>query len=146
MNSDFHKILENMYAAGERIAAAKQAGKPEVGPFWLLDNGRLLVEGLPITEAQEVMGYKVNPRDHGTIWKNYQRVDVVPKEQNYNDLPRGRVTYVVRIEKYVITADRCILNDPSIMAKVKADMNLPPDTLVEDDSHYVCDKCKKSWL
>lgn len=138
------KILADMYETGQKIANAKTAGKPEVGPFWILDDGRLLGDGLPITEAQEAFGYKGNPRTHATIWGIYQKADVVPKDKRYDDVPRGRVTYVVETRKYVITVDPCIAKDSAAIAKIKADMNLPYDsTIVEDDDeHYRCTKCK----
>jgi hypothetical protein len=142
-NLEYKKLLVDMYEVGQKISSAKQAGIPEVGPFWLLDDGRLLGDGLPVTEAPEVCGFKINPRDHGTIWGIYQRADVIPKDQKYDDIPRGRVTYLIESRKYVITADRCILSNPSAIAKIKSDMNLPyENTLVEDDEHYRCVKCR----
>jgi hypothetical protein len=41
-------------------------------------------------------------------------------------------------------ADRCILKNQAAVARIMKAMNLPVNTIVDTDSHYVCAGCDRS--
>ena len=117
------------------------AGTPEVGIFWLLGK-RILLDTTSIEEAESWVEFKTHPRDHIIMWGVYQNAGVVSEDQEYEEVPRGRVSYDTRAEQYLFLADRCILTNKSLVGKIIGKMNLShKNTKIDSDAHYRCSKC-----
>jgi hypothetical protein len=117
------------------------AGTPEVGIFWVLGK-RILLDTTPLTEAETWAEFKTHPRDHITLWGVYQSAGVVPEDQEYEEVPRGRVSYDAKAQHYLFLADRCILKNKSLVNRIMGKMNLPQgNTKINSDAHYRCSKC-----
>jgi hypothetical protein len=117
------------------------ARTPQVGIFWV-PGKRILLDTTPITEAETWADFKTHPRDHITLWRIYQRAGVVPEDQEYDDVPRGRVGYNTKTAEYLLLADRCILKNKSMVSKIMRKMNLShKNTEINSDEHYRCPKC-----
>jgi hypothetical protein len=80
-------------------------------------------------------------RDHYYYWAQLVRSGDVP-DGEYEEYPRGRVSYDEKTGKYTLLADRCILGRKNIVSKILSGMNLPlGGTKIDTDNHYRCYRC-----
>jgi hypothetical protein len=117
--------------------------EPRVGIFWLVAN-RLIVDASPLSEAEpygDCLGHRLS---HIRYWAILRKTGVVQPELEYDDFPRGRVTYNAKKQEFYFLADTCILKDKAKVAKIKKLMYLPASTIVDTDLHYKCPGCDKS--
>ena len=114
--------------------------EPSVGIFWLI-NDRLLFDSTPIRKAETDIHFKIHSGDHYSVWEALQRIGRAPAEIEYEELPRGRVMFDMKTQKFTILADRCILKRADLVGKIRVELNLPKDTNVGTDSHYRCFDC-----
>jgi hypothetical protein len=50
--------------------------------------------------------------------------------------------YKTKTRQYILMADRCILQDKALVARIIVQLNLSPaDTVTTTDSHYRCFRC-----
>ena len=116
---------------------------PMVGIFWLF-NHRLVIDSTPLSEAEPYGECLTHGRGHLRIWTMLQKSGQVPLDLDYEWLPRGRVLFDRRRDRFVLLADRCILNRGALVKQIMASMHLPPDkTDVDTDAHY---RCGARWL
>jgi hypothetical protein len=117
-------------------------GKEEsrVGIFWLI-NTNLLIDGTPLSEAEQYGDFLTHPRGHAEVWERYQRNGTVPPETEYEEAPRGRVMYNTKTCQFTLLADRCILKKKALVTQIKKEMCLPKNTEVGGDPHYRCSNC-----
>jgi hypothetical protein len=78
------------------------------------------------------------------VWTLFKQGDIVPTEMEYDENPRGRVTYNTKTLRFTLLADRYILHDQNLVMKIMSEMNLPQDTTTDKDSHYRCAVCLKT--
>jgi hypothetical protein len=117
------------------------AGEPQVGIFWLV-SGNLVIDSTPLTEAEPYGDFLIHPGSHLEAWRLFQRSGSVPANVEYEELPRGRVVYNTRTQRFTLLADTCILRDTDIVNKIMFEMNLPNrKTCKGTDSHYRCFVC-----
>jgi hypothetical protein len=114
-----------------------------VGIFWLVD-GRLFIDASSLSEAESCGDCLTHRNSHIDFWTSQQRIGAVPRDVEYEEHPRGRVTYDTKAQKFHLLADRCILRDAATVATIKRAMHLPVNTIVDADSHYKCPGCDKS--
>ena len=60
---------------------------PRVGIFFVYENC-LLVEGTPVNEAQPYGDFMGHAGGHPDFWRNLQRNKNVPREVEYDEVPR----------------------------------------------------------
>jgi|ERR1700722_12739267 len=121
--------------------ARRVAGIPSIGIFWVVGK-RLLIDSTPVAKAEDYADFKIHGADHYTIWEKFKQMGEVAQELEYDDVPRGRVMYNPKTDKYLLLADRCILKNPSLLNRIEAKMNLPDKkTDLDSDAHYRCPKC-----
>jgi hypothetical protein len=114
---------------------------PRVGIFWVVGR-RLLFDSTPVSEAELYGDCKNHPRGHIDHWRQMQMTGVVPFDVEYEEPPRGRCVFNVKVDKFTILADRCILKKRNLVKKIMEELQLPPETTVCDtDPHYRCYKC-----
>ena len=114
--------------------------QPLVGIFWWF-GGRLIIDASPLSEAEPYGDCLTHSKSHIDFWTEQQSKGALPRDIEYEEASRGRVTYNVKAQLFYLMADRCILNDKTKVAAIKKAMYLPANTIVDTDSHYRCSKC-----
>lgn len=117
--------------------------EPRVGIFWLIQN-RLIVDASTLSEAESYGDCLTYRSSHIDYWTEQQRLGTVPRDVEYDEPPRGRVVHNAKEQKFFLLADRCILKDPALVIRIKNEMYLPPNTIVDTDAHYRCQGCDRS--
>jgi hypothetical protein len=135
--------MKKLHEGGQRRAATS-VREPRVGIFWLVD-GEPLVDGTPLRAAEDYGDFKTHPRSHLEAWSLLQQNGIAPPEVEYEEFPRGRVMYNPTTRRFTLLADRCILRDKNVVAKIMLEMNLPNrNTDKGTDAHYRCSACLRS--
>jgi|ERR1035438_3082125 hypothetical protein len=115
---------------------------PRVGIFWLLQDGRLLLDNTVLAEAERYGDCLSHPRSHIDTWTELQRRGAVPLDVEYEEAPRGRTVYDSRRDRFVIYADLCILRRKNTVRQIMTELNLPQNkTETCSDLHYRCLQC-----
>ena len=132
--------MKNSHERGQRKTSGR-VPEPHVGIFWLL-NGKLLIDSVPLGEAEPYGDHLTHPRSHIDVWEQWRLDGKVPGESEYEDFPRGRVIYNTKTQRFTFLADRRILKDNGIVRKIMSKMKLPNQkTDKGTDSHYRCSAC-----
>ncbi len=134
------QLLDSIAKAAQERQLKRVAGSPEVGIFWVV-NGKPVVDGTPLNEAEDYGDFKTHGRSHDQMWPVFQRNDIVPRDMGYDEAPRGRVVYNTKTRSFTLFADRCILKNKSLTNRVKENMHLPSGVKESTDSHYRCSGC-----
>jgi hypothetical protein len=116
---------------------------PQVGIFWLID-ANLIIDASPLSEAEPYGDCLTHRNSHIDYWTGQQRRGTVPSDVEYEEHPRGRVVYNAKEQKFFLLADRCILKDLAMVSKIKDEMHLPVNAIVDTDLHYICAGCDRS--
>jgi hypothetical protein len=112
-----------------------------VGIFWMVKN-EPVIDSVPVSEAEVYADHKTHPRDHYTVWGQLQRNGRVPREMDYAEMPRGRVMFDCKEQRFSFLADRCILAKKSMVTRIMKAMHLPPGNVkTGTDPHYRCYAC-----
>lgn len=129
----------------QRRRSSLRSGKrsqPLVGIIFLLPPDRLLIESSEVSEAELCAGFANHPRGHNRFWAHLQDGGLAPRDQDYIDVPRGRVILSTQTGEYSLLLDRCILREPKLVREIRERMNLPSRGLViTTDDHYRCAFC-----
>lgn len=80
-----------------------------VGIFSLVDNDRLFVDSTPLSNAEPYGDCLTHPHGHIDQWETLQTKGTVPPFIDYEESPRGRVTYNRKTARFTLLVDRCIL-------------------------------------
>ena len=113
---------------------------PHVGIFWLVRD-RLVTDTTPLSEAPTYADFKIHEPSHIRYWNAAVAAGRVPVTE-YEEYPRGRVAFNNKTQRFTFLADRCILRDKGLVARLMQQFGLPPkQTDVGPDSHYRCLKC-----
>ena len=143
IHAEERRVLAKIADKNLRRQKAILAGGPEVGIFWLLPNGKILMDGTPVTEAASYGDLKIHEGTHTSMWNTFQRNGIVPADVDYDEYPRGRVAYNGKTRTFHLFADACILKDKAVVNKIKNDFRLPSNTKTGRDEHYKCPGCVK---
>lgn len=141
IRAEERRYLRMIAAKNRSYQKAKAAGGPEVGIFWLAPNGKLLIDGTPVSEAASYGDLKIYEGTHTKLWDLYVRHSIVPTDVEYEEYPRGRVAFDTKTRQFWLFADACILKDKAIVNKIRNDFHLPSNTKTDKDPHYRCPKC-----
>lgn len=114
--------------------------EPRVGIFWVVD-GKLVIDSTSLSAAEPYGDHLTHPRSHMEVWMLLQQNGSVPTDFEYEELPRGRVTYHAKTQRFTLLADKCILRDKSIVGKIMSALCLPRRTRTGTDQHYKCSDC-----
>ena len=117
-----------------------QQPEPHVGIFWLIDQ-RIIIDTTPVSKAESYSTALNHPTSHIDYWTRLQRTGAVLPEVEYEELPRGRVVFYRREQRFTLYADACILRKKNVVAKLLRLMHLPDDTALSTDPHYKCYRC-----
>lgn len=121
--------------------------QPQVGIFWLVGE-RLILDASPLNQAEPYGDCLTHRNSHIDYWTEQQRLGAVPKEMEYEEAPRGRVVFNRKSGRFMLYADRCILDRKAVVTLIKKLMHLPSDrTDVGTDGHfghYRCYRCQET--
>jgi len=118
----------------------KAATEPRLGIFWLVDT-ELLTDSLPLSNCENDGDFRNYPGSHIDVWTRWEKIGRAPSQSEYEEFPRGRVTYNVKADTYALLADTCILKHKDLIAAIKREFYLPKKTSVCKDPHYRCFHC-----
>jgi hypothetical protein len=135
-----HRLLEEIAAAQrKRRRKDKLSAQPSVGIVFLVGD-HLFIDSTPLSDAGGYGHFKIHEADHYAYWDKLQAAGAVPASE-YDDFPRGRVSYDTRTRKFSLFLDKCIIKKDFVQRIMKW-MNLPKvNTKVETDPHYRCPVC-----
>jgi hypothetical protein len=104
----------------------------------------LWIDSTPITDAVDYGLLKTHEKGHPDFWEELQNRGSVPRDEEYDEIPRGRVNFQTRKKVYYLFLDRCIRERPEMVSRIFEALHLPPvpATKVDGDSHYVCPGCR----
>ena len=124
----------------QRRKNTKLTQRPEVGIIYVVGT-KLWIDATPLAEAGRFSDFAIHERDHYQYWAQLVSSGAVP-DAEYEEHPRGRVSYNEKSGKYTLLADRCILGRESLVSRILSGMNLPiGGTKIDTDSHYRCYRC-----
>jgi hypothetical protein len=113
---------------------------PHVGIFYFV-GGKLWLDTTPLAEAEDYGDGKTHERSHVEYWERMVRAGSVPDDE-YEEHPRGRVNFNKKTGRFLLLADKCILQRPQLIDQVMSEMHLPPkQTDTSTDPHYRCFRC-----
>ncbi len=113
---------------------------PKVGIVYFV-RGKLLIDSMPLAQAGRYGDYVIHDRDHISFWADLVKSGKVP-DSEYEEFPRGRVSYDTKSGKFRFLADKCILSRKSVVSEILSRLHLPPkDTETGKDDHYRCHRC-----
>lgn len=108
--------------------------------------GRLSIDGTPVADAVDYGALKTHLKGHPDYRAELQTHGAVPLDEEYDEVPRGRVTYDTKKKLYYLFLDRCISRRTERVSQIVKAMHLPPSPATEvlADSHCRCPGCMKS--
>lgn len=115
----------------------KKKLEPCVGIVFLVGD-ELFVESTPLSEAGVYAGHRIHERGHPDLWAE------LGLDKDYDEHPRGRCQYNSRTGQWSLLLDRCIARRPEIVKSILKRLNLPVNTQVALDEHYVCPGCMRN--
>lgn len=127
-------------SAGGSGKDRKPAAEPRLGIFWLLGK-RLLFDMSALSEAESYGDFKIHYGNHVTVWERFRSQKLVPPEVEYEEPPRGRVTFNTKTRQFSLLADKCILSRKDLIATIKNELHLPKQISLGTDPHYRCFTC-----
>lgn len=108
----------------------------------LLGYNEPLIDSTPLGKAESYGGHKIHPGDHCTAWETLQRTGLAPADTDYAEMPRGRVMFNCKEQRFSFLADACILSNKGVVRRIMKAMHLPPGNVkTETDPHYRCYAC-----
>jgi hypothetical protein len=114
---------------------------PQVGIIFFFDH-KLWIESTPVQKAAGHGNFKDHDGDHVTYWDGLLKEGKVPEDEEYQNVPRGRVVFHADTGRYHLLLDRCILRRKSLVATIISQMGLPANaTERSTDFHYRCADC-----
>lgn len=117
---------------------SRRNARSQVGIIFLV-NDKLFIESTSLETAGSYGAFLIHERSHEEFFEELGRAGSVDGE--YDDWPRARVMYSIRLEKHTLLADRCILGREDLVQEVLHRFHLPADTIRDTDSHYRCPAC-----
>ena len=117
-----------------------QRPAPKLGIIYFV-KGKLLIDSMPLGQAGRYGDYVIHDREHISYWADLVKSGRVP-DSEYEEFPRGRVSYDTKSGKFRFLADQCILSRKSVVSEILSRLHLPPkDTETGTDSLYRCSVC-----
>lgn len=119
-----------------------QVAAPKVGIVFVHDNYPW-IDSTPLAQAVLYGDVLTHDKGHDAFWEELQASGSVPRDEEYDECPRGRACYETKTKIFFLYLDRCILQRKDLVEKIIHTMNLPPgtSTRTRPDSHYRCPGC-----
>ena len=121
----------------ENLVKTKVASTPEVGLFWCDVSGNMFSHAVPLPLAEEYGDFKILDKAHIDVWDNAVHSNPKWKGLEYEDIPRGRVVYMIDPKKpeFIVYLPKVLMKFKN---KIMARFNLPVGHVRFDtsDEHY----------
>jgi hypothetical protein len=136
-SNDFNRYMNDL---DEKIIKAKEASAdtPRIGIFWLcLKDGQFKVffsEPITLEFGEDYGTFIVAAQEHYNMWEALKRHNFVPRNSEYEDLPRGRVAYDKEARQYVVYTGKYLKS--TMKSTIISDFKLKSNTRWETDLHY----------
>lgn len=115
--------------------------QPMLGLFWFvgpIEQAELVGLSRDEGDVPTIGGFRTLVEGHVDIWRGIVRTRPELASYEYEFFPRGRVNWSSDDDRYILLADRKIL-DAGLHLQVVAEWHLPPDRVeVLSDPHYRC--------
>lgn len=85
--------LRNAIAKFCAASKGKTAAIPEVGVFWIADDGTMFHESVSLRDAEDYGDFKIFGGCHYDLWRKAVRANPQWRDKEYENVPRGRVVY-----------------------------------------------------
>jgi hypothetical protein len=106
--------------------------------FWF--NRKLFIQATPLSKSEQYAHSLTHPNGHPAFWSELQASVTVPAETEYDEVPRGRVTYDTVQDRAFLFHDRCI--PTKAIRQIIRMLHLPKSKVVVSlDPHYRCPRC-----
>jgi len=142
-SNDYSGISPYLDELDEKIKKSREEpylSFPKIGIFWLcLKDSKIDIffsETMSFLFGQKYGSFIVVKGGHYDTWESLKRHNFMPKNSNYEDLPRGRVSYDIDKEQYVVYHGNYINKASGIKTVIKKEFNLKRNTRWEMDLHY----------
>jgi len=137
---DISRYLDGIDKKVKEVREKDSPDTPKIGIFWLcIKNGKVAIfhsEPISLVFGEKYGSFIVAPREHYNTWESLKRHKIIPKNSNYEYLPRGRVAYDSDTEKFVVYHGKYIKSILGIKSVIKDDFKLKRNTRWEPDLHY----------
>ncbi len=135
-----------MKVGGDKSGRIDDCAETHVGIFWLIKTSggsQLLAASCPLSIAEPYGDFQNFDRGHYQIWQGWRHsreLDAAARSvvvaYEYEDWPRGRIVFNQTTARFILYADRKLLQ-PSAIAAIQRRFALPADrTDIETDFHY----------
>jgi hypothetical protein len=123
------------------------SAKPRLGIFWYVEhprgNSHLISASCPLEQAEEYGDFLTFAAGHYELWEKLRTdLKAAPALRAivhlfaYEAWPRGRIVFNRPRDRFIIYADRKLLN-PRFISQIQARFNLPPERVeTATDEHY----------
>jgi hypothetical protein len=91
----------------------------------------LWVDATPVNEALLYGDMRTHDRGHEAFWEQLQASGAAPRDEEYDECPRGRVCYDTKQRIFHLYLDQCIREKYDAVSRIIRAMNLPSATRVE---------------
>ena len=137
------KSFMDLVRENQRVAMEnKQAiSVPDVGIFWVY-GGKVYGTYKPLGEADMMGDYKYDKTTHYMFWEGLkERNPELPQDKEFNEVPRGRVAYVISEKAYHIISNPDVLGDTVTVDKIKNFFNIRSgfNVVLEAEEQYNMD-------
>lgn len=124
----------------KKLIESVKLRESKVGAFYM-GLGEISADDTPVRDGVQGSTFNFIDGDmgHFDLWNNYTKKQWnIPRAfDDYSMYPRGRVIFDKEQNKYVIIADKKIINNKSAIAKVTDTFNLKSGSyILKSDSHY----------
>ena len=137
---DISRYLDDIDEKVKKVREEASLDTPKIGIFWLcIRDGKIDIfhsEPISLEFGQNYGSFIVAPREHYNTWESLKRHKIMPKNSNYEDLPRGRVAYDNDTGQFVVYHGDYIKSSSGIKSVIKEEFNLKRNTRWESDLHY----------
>jgi hypothetical protein len=113
----------------------------KVGIFYLI-NGRIVFETAAVSTIEPSGSILFYPRQHYELWSQLQKEDHDIGDLDCYALPRGRVSFNLKTNRFQVVADPHILENTTLIERILRDFDLEnADTDFREDEQYQCSLC-----
>jgi hypothetical protein len=139
-NKDISRYLDEIDKKVKKVREKNSPDTPKIGIFWLcIKKGKVAIfhsEPISLEFGEKYGSFTVAPREHYNMWESLKRHKIIPKNSNYEYLPRGRVAYDNDTKQFVVYHGNYINSSPGIKSVIIEDFKLKRNTRWEPDLHY----------
>jgi len=131
-----HLHYNNRFTAFVRKITA-EGFNPEIGIFWILPNNKIVGEKISLREASHSPSqFKDIEKSHDEVW-NKNKIIWGHREDEYYEVPRGRVLFDAKARRFVLISSSAIVKDPVTVGKIMSFFNISQfEPILKADLHY----------